>query len=220
MQLFVHTVRAYCSCLTVGRDQEALWRDYAEQGQGFALGFDLFEIARIQNEQFTRWGPWLICQPVVYDRDKQRDMVGRVIAAAISDVKRFNNHFPTKAKDLTVFYQRVLLEAVTMLVTCIDFIKDPGWMHEREMRIVADPNDGTFDVQGIQNLKGDAVPFLFHDLRDPGNRRLPLKEIIIGPNAGSHDEVSFVERAIEEAGHKSVAEVRPRIVRSLLSRWA
>ena len=214
------SVRAFCSCLTVSRDQENQWRDYAEQGKGFALGFDLLEMGRIQKEKFESGRPWLTSMPVLYDRERQRDLIVGIVRRAISDMKRFKTHFSPEAEDLTAFYHRVLHKAVTMLVACIDFIKHPEREVEREMRTVADPNDGTFDVRDIRHRAGDGVPFLFHDFRDPANGRLPLKEIFIGPNAVLKDEVAFVERLISELGLYCVGGVRPRIVGSSLGRWA
>ncbi len=219
MSDFHGSVRAFCSCLTFCRDQESQWRDYADQGNGFALGFDLFEIARISQGQLNSGQPWLICMPVVYDRNRQRGIIEGIIEAAMSDMNRFKTHVSTKAEDLTAFYRRVLLEAVTMLVTCIDFIKHPNWKKECEMRIIAEPNDGTFDVRGVRHLESDGIPFLFHDLRDPATGRLPLKEIVVGPNAASQDAVSFVERFISDMGIHRTGGTPPRIVRSSLSRW-
>lgn len=215
-----YSVRAFCSCLTVCRDQESQWRAYAEQGKGFALGLDLFEMARIQKVQLENGLPWMIAMPVLYDRDSQRDLIGGIVERAISDMKRFKANFSTKAEDLTIFYRRILHAAVTILVTCIDFVKHPKWEVEREVRIVSDPNDGTFDVRGVQYRGGYGVPFLFHDLRDPATGRLPLNEISIGPNSISPDDISFVEELLSKLTLGGVGGVRPRIVKSSLSRWA
>jgi hypothetical protein len=214
------SVRAFCSCLTVSRDEENHWRDYAEQGKGFALGFDLLEMGRIQKEKLESARPWLCSMPVLYDRERQRDLIGGIVNRAISDVKRFKTHFSPEAEELTAFYHRVLRKAVTMLVACIDFIKHPEREVEREMRTIADPNDGTFDVRDIRYRAGDGVPFLFHDFRDPANGQLPLKEIIIGPNAVLKDEVAFVERLSSDLGLCFVGGVQPRIVGSSLGRWS
>jgi hypothetical protein len=210
--------RAYCACLSLSRDQESQWESYADGGKGFSLGFYLPTILRTQQFCVEAGRPYLFCAPVRYQPDEQKAMVRRVLEEGIQRVKIFADSVSNSAGDLTAFYRTILGDVVAVITAYIDFIKHPDYRSECEMRIMRDPNDGTLNAQDIRHFSrgGLSVPYLFFDLRNPSTGRLPLDEIIIGPNAASPDEILYVERLLDGIRYGSRAD-RPKVVQSSIS---
>ncbi len=207
--------RAYCACLSWSRDQESQWQSYADGGKGFSLGFDLPAILRTQKFCVETRHPYLFCAPVRYQPAEQKAMVKRVFEAAIQRMKSFADSVSQNAKDLTAFYRTILVDVVTVITVYVDFIKHPSYESEREIRIMRDPNDDTLDAQDVRHFlrEGLSVPYLFFDLRNPSTGRLSVDEIITGPNAISADEISYVERLLDQTGYSNFAD-RPKVVQS------
>jgi hypothetical protein len=105
------------------------------------------------------------------------------------------------------------------LLSLIDFIKNPIYKSEREIRLFLDPNDGTLNAPHIQHYERDneSMPFIFMDLRNPKTRRLPLAEIKVGPKASFPEEKAVLEDLLDELGYGSNYGGRPRITQSLVA---
>lgn len=81
--------RAYCACLSVGSDHPNQWQTYAENGKGFALGFNLLNFLYNQSHAVGSGKPFVFCAPVVYKENEQRDLVLRLVEAGLRDMQCF-----------------------------------------------------------------------------------------------------------------------------------
>lgn len=208
--------RTYCACLTVSPDHPEQWASYADNGKGFAIGFNLHRFLNMQIGKVKRREPFVFCAPVIYDESEQRALVWRLVKTGICDLKTFAETCSQKSKDITALRDRVTREIVVCLFAMIDFIKSPTYSSEREMRLFLDPNDGTLKAQKIEYFKrgNESIPFIFFDLRNPTTRRLLLDEIKVGPNASFLKNKAFLQDLLDELGYGNNYEDRPRIVQS------
>lgn len=206
--------RAYCACLTFSPDHPGQWQAYAEDGNGFAIGFNLRHFLNVQIPTVTKGKPYVFCCPVIYTERDQRDLVERMMEAGICDMQTFVDNCSQQAEDLTALRDRVTQEIVIHLLTIIDFIKAPAFSSECEMRLFLDPNDGTLKASNIQYYERDneSIPYIFMDLNNPKTKRLPLAEIKVGPKSSFLEEKAFLEDLLDELGY----EDRPRIAQSLV----
>lgn len=209
---------AYCACLSVASDHPKQWETYAENGEGFALGIDLFKLLGNQRSAVECGRPFLFCAPVSYKEAEQRELVWRLVEAGIRDLQAFSEKCSQRPEDLTAFRNRVTEEIIVQLLVLIDFIKAPTYSSEREFRLILDPNDSTLGARNIQHYKRDSetVPFIFMDLRMLDTKRLPLAEITVGPKASFREEKVFLEGLLNELGYGSNHGHRPRITQSAL----
>ena len=212
----VEMSRAYCACLTVSSDHPKQWETYAELGKGFAIGINILEFLKNQRPNAEKGNSFIFCNPVIYNKTDQRDLICRLVKAGIHDLQTFSNNCSKRAEDLTAFRNRITKEIVVQLFILIDFIKAPSYSSELEFRLISDSNDTTLMASHIQYYKGDskAIPFIFMDLRDPKTGRLPLAEIKVGPMTSFPEEKTFLEGLLNELGYGSNYEDRPRIIQS------
>ncbi|MBW2003975.1 MAG: DUF2971 domain-containing protein [Deltaproteobacteria bacterium] len=211
--------RAYCACITVSSDHPEQWETYAEDGKGFAIGFNLRKVLNNQVPAHQMGKPYIFCAPVTYNESDQRDLVWRLVEAGIRDLQAFADTCSKQPEDLTALRDRVTKEIVVHLLGFINFIKAPAYSSEREMRLFLDPNDGTLKASYIQHYKHDneSIPFVFIDLRNPETRRLPLAEIKVGTKASFFEEKAFLEDLLDELGYGSNYGDRPRITQALVA---
>jgi len=208
--------RAFCACLTVSPDDSKQWAAYAEEGRGFAIGFNLSQLLCTQVSNVPSGQPYLLCVPVTYSRNDQRDLVWRSLEAGICDLRTFAETCSQEPAHLTALRDRVTQEIVVQLITLIDFVKAPCYSSEREMRLVQDPNDGTLKARNIQHYRhaDESIPFIFMDLRNRVTKRLSLAEIKVGPKATFSKEKGFLEGLLNELGYGSNYRDRPLIIPS------
>lgn len=208
--------RAYCACLTLSSDHPKQWESYAEDGKGFAIGFNLFSLLSKQTFAVQRGEPYIFCAPVTYNESDQHDLVWRLVDAGIRDLQAFADTCSKESADLTALRNRVTKEIVVQLLALIDFIKAPTYASESEFRLMLNPNDGTLKVPNLQHYKRDneTISFIFMDLRMPDTRRLPLVEIRVGPNASFPEERVFLEDLLNNLGYSSSFGDRPLVTKS------
>jgi len=208
---------AYCACLTVSQDDKGQWEDYAEHGTGFAIGFDLFRVLKMQRPAVQKREPYVYCDPVIYNPQKQRELVWRLMEVGYCDLQTFAAKVSQCSDHLTALRDRIMREIVICLFTVIDFIKAPCYSSEREMRLILDLNDGTLNAPHVQHYehKNQLIPFIFMDFRNPDTGRLPLAEIRIGPKGDFSEQKTFLVDLLNELGYENDSVDRPRIIRSL-----
>jgi Protein of unknown function (DUF2971) len=210
------TSSAYCACLTVSPNHPEQWDTYAELGRGFAIGFNMSLLLTMQVPAVQKGKAFIFCAPVTYNERDQYDLVWRLVKAGICDLQTFTATCSQKSEDLTALRNRVTREIVAHLLSLIDFIKNPIYKSEREIRLILDPNDGTLNAPYIQRYERDkkSIPFIFMDLRNPKTSRLPLAEVKVGPKASFPEEKAFIADLLDELGYGTNFEDRPRITQS------
>lgn len=112
-----HGLNLYVLCLSEAKDDLSQWRGYAQDGQGFAIGFSktYFEkMAHPYNCLFDK---------VVYDVCKQQKFIKEIV----------NENF-TKMKDKGVGH--CAMELKSNYLQQFPFYKNPSFIQEKEWRIV------------------------------------------------------------------------------------
>lgn len=207
---------SYCACLTVESDNQNQWEQYAEGGKGVALGVNLNKILNSQMNNVPNGKPFLISSTVIYDEMEQLNIPRQFVNAAISDLVRFSDSVSNQPIYLTALRDRIAPFIYSQLLILINFIKNPRYSNEREIRLMFDPNDGTETVDSIQcyTRGNESIPFIFLDLRNPITNLLPLVDIKIGPKASFESDCRFLKSLLTELGYRRNNQDMPRISHS------
>ena len=210
---------AYCACLSFSSDSRTQWHTYAENGNGFAIGFDLYQILHRSVSDHKKGKPYIYCGPVIYSERKQRGIVEDFVRAGIRDLQAFADTCSNRSLDPTAARDKITFEIVLQLFVLINFIKAPQYYREREMRLFLDPNKGTLEATNIQyfQTRDTSVPFIFVNLCDPITNRLPIADIKVGPTAVFAEKKRIVESLLIELGYGNHHEDRPEVTRTKLA---
>jgi len=191
---------SYCACLTVSRDHPKQWELYAENGKGFAIGFNLHQFLNQQISAVKNGKPFVFCAPVNYSESAQYDIVTNLVEAGIKDLQTFADQHSKRAYELTALRDRITKKIVVQLLTLIDFIKAPIYSSEREIRLILDSNDGTIKSHNMQyyECSNEKIPFVFIDFCNQKTVQIPLVEIVVGPKTSIDIEKPFLENLLNE----------------------
>jgi hypothetical protein len=107
-------------CFCEDGDLLSQWRAYANGGEGFALRFDFPWLASLNEGSFR-------LQKVVYDRAKQLEMVGSLLALVTSALSKYR----FSAKEQTHIWQ----SAAGFLEAWVVMFKAPAFAEEKEWRL-------------------------------------------------------------------------------------
>ncbi len=198
-------INCYCACLTTESDSRNQWDNYADNGKGYVIGFNLYRIAKNQVQNLKIKRPFIYFLPVIYDENEQFILVKTLVEAGISDLNRFIDRISSKQSDLTALRDRITSEIITQLFIFCNFMKNPVNSGENELRLMMDLNDGTMNVREIEHFIRDeeSIPFILFDFRDPTTNVIPIKEIKIGPKAEYSEEKAFMEGLLRELGYEN-----------------
>jgi hypothetical protein len=179
-------VDPYCACFSEDGDVLSQWRAYADQGAGFAIGFDPF---RFPEDEATT------LKPVCYDPSEH----ARIVRALI---EKYQERATTGARDgfdlmqlASRFHDELLGPSMTY--------KNPSFSEEKEWRVVhesrkADPpyQDG-FRTRGSELLHYFKLPFV----------ELPLREVVLGPRNPARTNQDALKTFLDRFGPPDV-EIR------------
>jgi len=160
---------AYVFCLSENGDQLSQWREYANRGIGYAIGFKGAALKR----GFHRVGMRLL--KVIYERHKQMQLIERVII----DSCAFLEDIETKYKDRT---QANILDCCDLLISAlipytVQF-KHHVFSEEREWRIVYIPFHDIKEHIKFRPSNKLIIPYI-----EFGIEKLPIYSLYQGPQA-------------------------------------
>ncbi len=189
---------SYCACLTEYSDQPKQWEMYGENGRGFAIGFDLHKYLIQQKQEFEHKRSFVYCARVIYDEQRQNNLVEELIQTGIKDLQSFSNKFSMQIKDISCLRDRITCEIFLNLFTISNFIKNLIYSSERETRLFMDSNNETLNVKNIQCFEscGKQIPFIFIDFYKPKTKQIPIVEIKVGPKSFFPDEKAFLDKLL------------------------
>ena len=204
---------SFCSCLTCSSNDKKQWKKYAEDGHGFALGFNLLQILTRQYPKFQTDRPLILCNPVIYDKTDQLNLVTDLVMAGVRDLKNFADNCSQHSEDLTKLRDRITAAIFVDLFTISNFMKSETFSFEREMRLFYSTADLTVSQLNVQHYKrgSTSIPFVFMNMRDLKTKRLPLSEIKIGPKASFGKEKKFLDDLLDDLGYGNKYNDRPQI---------
>lgn len=167
----------YCICFCEDGDLLSQWRDYAHDGQGVSIGFDLNEIGFQYGLPYIKPGKesFKVLQ-VEYDEKKQRIIVDKLLTYIIDNADKMFN----------VEYLANLIDAFACS------FKHPGFHEEREWRVVCSATFGDNGRHivvygGIPNInimaKDNKLISYFDYKLDAGFTKQMVPQIYLGPKS-------------------------------------
>lgn len=171
---------SFVSCFSNDGDSLSQWRAYADDGRGFAIGFDVAELRRLPIQMLD----------ILYDQKQQiHEMVIAIGAIYLEYMDRGQDH------KQSWFFQR----CATLAASAISF-KNPAWRDEQEVRChhlvdvrMEETHWKLVDVGGSgsdEEVKGQPIEFQvrggsitpYLDMPfEVSEKRQPIAEIVFGP---------------------------------------
>ncbi len=176
----------FCACFSEDPDSRSQWLEYADNGHGFAIGFDpiALDMERTPPERAVE------LQQVIYD-EREQERMGEEI------VFRLREHGDDVADKVVLFFTKY--SAWREGLRC----KSPTFKNEREWRLICRDNPG--DDLGFRERAGrQLVPFVKFEF-DPAKN--PIREIRLGPRNQSQRNVDAVAQLLRICGY-DVAQVK------------
>ena len=171
-------------------DNLSQWRGYAEEGRGYAIGFDrevLEHTARLQG--FTM-------VPIIYDRSDQEEHLAEVLRDAVGIVRDWGND-PTNAPSP----EQQLIELSLGITFAAMFVKDQRFVDEREWRLIRTIVPGVWDPRTrIRVVNGVDLSYEELELVNPESGALSLDEIVIGPIGHAEKAEAEVRALLDDNG--------------------
>ena len=170
----------FCTCFSEVSDSRSQWLEYADDGHGFAIGFDP------QTFDLKRAGPKrdVELKPVIYDEEEQERMADEIIHVLQEHGNELHDKFVLGAARHNAWWQAP---------RC----KNPAFENEQEWRLISrdDPGDAlNFRERAGRHL----TPFVKFPL-DPAKK--PIREIWLGPRNQSQRNVHAVGQLLRRWGY-------------------
>jgi hypothetical protein len=187
--------RCYLICFSQTRDDPHQWSEYGGRGTGVCLGLRLFEIPSPKVPELASQ-----FMPVQYLESDWRSKFDEWLDA-------FVEVFSMGAD--TEHNWRLALDSLTVTTTAWALTaKLPKWEPEQEVRMILLVREGA-EVQPSEEIRSDGTVKRYLTVPVTSLRKMPVVEIIVGPNC---DPATGRERAIrmlQAAGyHDAASKVR------------
>lgn len=182
----------YAACFSEEGDILSQWRSYANDGYGFAIGFDVSRLAVLNDETHEAE-----LVKIGYGGKQEQELIdelfenfGRLIASSIDDFDETDVHFGNKNNEfLSLRFNECLYE----MAYCF---KHEAFQEEREFRIYARNSDQKFRVSNNK-----IVPYVELDMCRADNDLMPIAEIVFGPRLNAEDTGRVVMYLAEKYGY-------------------
>jgi len=163
----------FVASLSRACDRLSQWRAYADDGAGVALGFDLRTLTRRPIERLI---PRPALWKCIYGIRAQRQAIAQCVDPQIEIAIAEKN---LELENVVIETTRSLLVTIGLLGT---FLKNPGFREEREWRILALAG-GARVPSAVRFRDTEFGPAPFVEIPLARKRRLPLREVVLGPRA-------------------------------------
>lgn len=207
----------YVTCFSRNGDLLSQWRAYANQGKGIAIGFDLLNFKDCINQHLKG-------SIVEYNEDIQKESIEKVIKTVI---EYFEYHRDNIDWSDYGYERLVRFSIVDFLHRIISTYKSNGFSEEQEFRFeyFIDGNINKKDSNEIhfRSTETMIIPYIIleteytnfkkeiHDKDEVQenehtfiNKKLPIKEIIIGPSLDFDLTKSSIEEILFKLDYKNV----------------
>jgi hypothetical protein len=164
----------FVACLSAAADSLSQWRAYADDGRGLALGFDLGEIFRT-DEDLAEGTSAPVLRPILYDPERQAELVRNVFGPLVDGLEAALFSFPSNRKECLHHAAFLALSFANLLGI---YCKSWPFRHEEEWRIAVMTRTKAFpDIVQFRACRYGIAPFVDLPLGAP----FPLREVWIGP---------------------------------------
>lgn len=187
----------YACCFTGNGDQLSQWRGYGSNGQGYAIGFETKKL--VGNIE-----PFAEPSRIVYDISTQRHYaqkhVDTFIKGFLSELKKAKKKAGSYIKDIVTVLEQ---ESESSILG----FKHRGFEEESESRLhLAYPE---LETTKVLEKNGILIPYI--ELKTKSNKRLPIKQITIGPTIDFDRAEKGVQFLLEQHGYHDVKIARSQI---------
>jgi hypothetical protein len=185
----------FVACFSADGDSLGQWRAYAQDGRGYAIGFDTgeWEYDKSNGDIGT------ILVECVYDQKEMAETVayqhrtileqgGKLLQVARDGASRDGIHL--------AFEKAIFLSGAIATLR----LKDRGFLEEKEWRLAALPDtpaNGRADGHYVRELGGVFAPAIALRLSHEG-QRLPLRHIVIGPCHAQEGRIKSAQYGVRE----------------------
>lgn len=211
---FIKRSDRYITCFSKNGDLLSQWRAYASDGKGVSIGFNGRNLASALNGHVST-------KYILYDREKQRKAVSRIISRGIDFFAERKPHIDYSGYD---YEKTVAKSLLSFLESIIADYKDEGFAEEREYRLeywVPDFQKEKFRQKAKYRTNGKfIIPYIeletqyqyylrcsqSEDFEMPTltQTRLPIEEIIVGPALNFDDVKPGIEYLLAKNGYSDV----------------
>ncbi len=218
MSKFLTTLREAASDVTAracfafsascDRDELSQWRCYADEGRGYAIGFDWEDLASLEDHQFNVSHDFIL-----YDQPAQRDFVRAWLTRVSQRAVQGMSTDGLSADQLAGIFATHFCWLAAL------FLKHPAFYAEKEARVGAYYGTTVFDYllnslgtgyapNKTRRLEGDQlVPY--RELHFPG-LSMPIREVVVGPRLSFRRAQESVKHIFDKAG-LALPDIRPSI---------
>ena len=160
----------YIFCLSKEKDVLSQWRSYANDGKGVAIGF---------NVDFIETYYSLYGAEVIYDREKQYDILSRKISDNI--LRNLNTAVKDGNRDEIYRKSKILVSYILQdAIMC----KNPAFQEEKEYRLYCGyRKNEEKDVSNIKFRVNDCSIIPFRELYFKNNEYRLIENIVVGPKS-------------------------------------
>jgi len=212
---YIHKSSKYVSCFSCNGDLLSQWRAYANQGKGISIGFDVtsinqFEVGDIESKY------------ILYNKKYQTEIIEEIIKIQIDFFTHIWEFYDWEGHG---FESLVATSILDFLEGVITVFKHPSFSEEREFRL-----EWKIDGQIIKLEESDVIfrssetliiPYINLQYLDLGAaksqeypgpiRRLPIKEIIIGPSLEYEPNKQAISSLLQGLGYDKVKILESKI---------
>ena len=196
-------------CFSETVEDLAQWRAYADDGCGFAIGFDAPIMKKQFDSDITASDVQLF--PVIYDDDRLSDLLSDLVTEYLS---RMSVLLKMKV-DLEIRSQFILQLGSTLGFCCVQIslcFKHPAYRHEKEYRFLKTYSyNEDKSIFQVRSRPYELVKFTEYPWKNVAADS--LKEIVLGPASDEEKSSKFVRDCLRAYGLESIS---PSIIRSAL----
>lgn len=174
----------FCTCFSEDPDSRSQWLEYADDGHGFAIGFDpkTFDLKRTVPVRDVE------LQPVIYDEKEQEQIAGEIIG-----------HLQEQGNEVANSIQLFLANYSTWWKAAC--CKNLAFVNEKEWRLIYRDDPG-IGLDFRERAGRQLIPFIKFPF-DPAKK--PIREICLGPRNQSQRNVDAVAQLLRvcdyDVGH-------------------
>lgn len=182
----VQHVDPYCACFSEEGDVLSQWRAYADDGQGFAIGFASEVLAGFDQAPLRQ---------VSYDVKQHTNLVNTLLQAGGNFAKTANQ--AELAEFVSDWHGGLLLPSM--------WSKNPKFTEEVEWRVIFEPRADTKSdfASGFRTRGAEILHYLELPLKPQADIR-PLKKIMLGPKNPARNNPSGLGLFLASLGYADI----------------
>ena len=172
----------FCTCFSKDPDSRSQWLEYADDGHGFAIGFDPNTFDRKRTVPIRD----VDLQSVIYDEKEQERRADEVVRLLQGPRDELEGKFVIGAANHNTWWQAA-------------HCKNPAFVNENEWRLIyrSDPGDA---LEFCERAGRHLIPFIKFPF-DPAKN--PIREIRLGPRNQSQRDVDAIAQLLQLCGFEA-----------------